>query len=67
MTILLLEYRVSQANTHPSRNIAVTDINPQYVWGGDGITINEADQVWIDHVTVCIFPPPLYKPNALVA
>ncbi|KAL4966204.1 polysaccharide lyase family 1 protein [Aspergillus stella-maris] len=33
------------------QNIAVTDINPKYVWGGDGITINDADLVWIDHVT----------------
>ncbi|KAE8341314.1 hypothetical protein BDV24DRAFT_163444 [Aspergillus arachidicola] len=33
------------------QNIAVTDINPKYVWGGDAITINQADLVWIDHVT----------------
>ncbi|KAJ0420951.1 pectin lyase A [Aspergillus carlsbadensis] len=33
------------------QNIAVTDINPQYVWGGDGITLNDVDLVWIDHVT----------------
>ncbi|KAK1141914.1 hypothetical protein N8T08_008427 [Aspergillus melleus] len=33
------------------QNIAITDINPQYVWGGDAITLNEADNVWIDHVT----------------
>ncbi|KAL4947383.1 pectin lyase A [Aspergillus filifer] len=33
------------------QNIAITDINPKYVWGGDGITINDADLVWIDHVT----------------
>ncbi|KAE8145109.1 putative pectin lyase D [Aspergillus avenaceus] len=33
------------------QNIAVTDINPQYVWGGDGITINDADLIWVDHVT----------------
>lgn len=42
---------VSGAKNIIIQNIAVTDINPQYVWGGDGITINEADQVWIDHVT----------------
>nr|AAM23009.1 pectin lyase [Penicillium griseoroseum] len=33
------------------QNIAVTDINPQYVWGGDAITINQADLVWLDHIT----------------
>ncbi|ORY67014.1 pectin lyase fold/virulence factor [Pseudomassariella vexata] len=32
------------------QNIHVTEINPQYVWGGDGITIDGADMVWIDHV-----------------
>lgn len=34
------------------RNIAITDINPKYVWGGDGITLDDCDLVWIDHVTV---------------
>ncbi|EPS26530.1 putative pectin lyase [Penicillium oxalicum 114-2] len=33
------------------QNIAVTDINPQYVWGGDAITVDNSDMVWIDHVT----------------
>ncbi|KAL4924523.1 polysaccharide lyase family 1 protein [Aspergillus undulatus] len=33
------------------QNIAITDINPQYVWGGDAITLNNVDLVWIDHVT----------------
>ncbi|RAL07375.1 polysaccharide lyase family 1 protein [Aspergillus homomorphus CBS 101889] len=33
------------------QNIAVTDINPKYVWGGDAITLDKADLVWIDHVT----------------
>ena len=32
------------------QNIHVTEINPQYVWGGDGITIDGADMIWIDHV-----------------
>ncbi|KAL4790498.1 putative pectin lyase D [Aspergillus venezuelensis] len=33
------------------QNIAITDINPAYVWGGDAITLNDVDMVWIDHVT----------------
>ena len=31
------------------RNISITDINPQYIWGGDAITVNDASDVWIDH------------------
>ena len=26
-------------------------VDPRYVWGGDAITIDNADLVWIDHVT----------------
>ncbi|EAW23742.1 polysaccharide lyase family 1 protein [Aspergillus fischeri NRRL 181] len=42
---------VSGASNIIIQNIAITDINPKYVWGGDAITINNADMVWIDHVT----------------
>ncbi|KAJ6006137.1 hypothetical protein N7451_004081 [Penicillium sp. IBT 35674x] len=42
---------VSGAENIIIQNIAVTDINPEYVWGGDAITIDEADLIWIDHVT----------------
>ncbi|CAG8906115.1 unnamed protein product [Penicillium nalgiovense] len=42
---------VSGANNVIIQNIAITDINPQYVWGGDAITVNDSDMVWIDHVT----------------
>ena len=34
------------------QNIEITDLNPKYVWGGDAITINNADMIWIDHVLV---------------
>ncbi|KAJ5894037.1 hypothetical protein N7495_005728 [Penicillium taxi] len=33
------------------QNIAITDLNPKYVWGGDAITLDDTDLVWIDHVT----------------
>lgn len=32
------------------QNIAITDLNPQYVWGGDAITLDGSSKVWIDHV-----------------
>jgi len=31
------------------RNLTISDINPQVVWGGDALTIDDADGVWIDH------------------
>ena len=45
---------VSGASNIIIQNIEITDINPEYVWGGDGITLDGADMVWIDHVTVRI-------------
>src|SRR5438128_6851798 len=34
------------------RNLTISDINPQIVWGGDAIHIDDADGVWIDHVRI---------------
>ncbi|KIO28622.1 polysaccharide lyase family 1 protein [Tulasnella calospora MUT 4182] len=31
------------------QNIQITDLNPQYVWGGDAINLAGATKVWIDH------------------
>ncbi|BCS19948.1 polysaccharide lyase family 1 protein [Aspergillus puulaauensis] len=42
---------VSGASNVIIQNVAITDLNPKYVWGGDAITLNDADLVWIDHVT----------------
>ncbi|EAW12911.1 polysaccharide lyase family 1 protein [Aspergillus clavatus NRRL 1] len=42
---------VSGAKNIIIQNVAITDLNPKYVWGGDAITIDNADMVWIDHVT----------------
>ncbi|TKW54005.1 Pectin lyase [Colletotrichum tanaceti] len=33
------------------QNIKIENLNPQYVWGGDAITLDGSDLVWIDHVT----------------
>lgn len=43
---------VSGASNIIVQNIKITNLNPHYVWGGDAITLNGADMVWIDHVTV---------------
>ncbi|KAJ0420960.1 pectin lyase fold/virulence factor [Aspergillus carlsbadensis] len=31
------------------QNIHITGLNPEYVWGGDAITLDGCDMVWIDH------------------
>jgi pectate lyase len=36
------------------RNLTMTNINPQIVWGGDAITIDGASNIWIDHVRVSL-------------
>ncbi len=33
------------------RNLTLSDINAQVVWGGDALTIDDADGVWINHNT----------------
>ncbi|KAL1311861.1 hypothetical protein AAFC00_001934 [Neodothiora populina] len=45
---------VSGAKNIIIQNIEITNINPHYVWGGDAITINDSDNVWIDHVTTSL-------------
>ncbi|KAF1347151.1 putative pectin lyase [Delphinella strobiligena] len=45
---------VSGASNIIIQNIEITEINPEYVWGGDAITINDSDLVWIDHVTTSL-------------
>lgn len=47
---------VSGASNVIIQNIKITELNPRYVWGGDAITLNDADLVWIDHVSVLIEP-----------
>ena len=31
------------------QNIHFTELNPRYVWGGDALTLDGCDRVWIDH------------------
>lgn len=34
------------------QNIQISDLNHEYVWGGDAIYFDGSDLIWIDHVTV---------------
>lgn len=34
------------------QNVHITELNPQYVWGGDAITLDGSSNIWIDHVKV---------------
>lgn len=34
------------------QNIAITNLNPKYVWGGDALSFSGTENIWIDHVTV---------------
>ncbi|KAF2713008.1 polysaccharide lyase family 1 protein [Pleomassaria siparia CBS 279.74] len=36
------------------QNIHITELNPQYIWGGDAITVDGSDLVWVDHVKVSL-------------
>ncbi|KAF2450306.1 polysaccharide lyase family 1 protein [Karstenula rhodostoma CBS 690.94] len=31
------------------QNIHITELNPQFIWGGDALAIDGSDQVWVDH------------------
>ncbi|KAK6211744.1 pectin lyase [Colletotrichum tabaci] len=43
--------RIAGAKNVIIQNIKIENINPKYVWGGDAITLDTTDNVWIDHVT----------------
>lgn len=46
--------RINGAKNVIVQNIKITNLNPSLVWGGDAVTINNADLVWIDHVTTSL-------------
>ncbi|KAI5841127.1 polysaccharide lyase family 1 protein [Morchella snyderi] len=31
------------------QNVHITELNPEYIWGGDAITLAGTDLIWIDH------------------
>lgn len=39
------------ANNVIIQNIAISELNAEYVWGGDAITLDGSSNVWVDHVT----------------
>lgn len=34
--------------------IDITNLNPQYVWGGDAFTFSGTSKIWVDHCTVSL-------------
>lgn len=36
------------------QNFHITELNPQYIWGGDAIQVRDADMVWIDHMKISL-------------
>lgn len=40
------------------QNVAITNLNPKYVWGGDALSFSDTNNIWIDHVTVSKRSPP---------
>jgi pectate lyase len=43
-------FKIAGARNVVVRNLTITDINPQVIFGGDAIHLDDADGVWIDHV-----------------
>ncbi|CAE6517929.1 unnamed protein product [Rhizoctonia solani] len=41
--------RVAGGSNIIIQNIRIYDLNPQFVWGGDAITIDGGSNIWIDH------------------
>jgi len=38
------------------QNLEIRDLNPQYVWGGDAVTLDGTSNIWIDHLKVQRYP-----------
>ena len=50
------------ANNVIIQNLEIKDINPQYVWGGDAITLDGSSNVWVDHIRVRRCSTPMLRP-----
>ncbi|KAF4955671.1 hypothetical protein FGADI_4364 [Fusarium gaditjirri] len=37
-----------------AQNIHITNLNPQYVWGGDAFTFSGTSKIWVDHCTTSL-------------
>ncbi|KAI6711003.1 pectin lyase [Diplocarpon mali] len=46
------------------QNIHITEINPQYIWGGDAIITAGADLVWVDHCKISLVGRQMFVANA---
>lgn len=36
------------------QNVEITELNPQYIWGGDALQFSGSDLIWIDHVRISL-------------
>ena len=46
------------------RNIHITELNPQYIWGGDALQTFGADNIWIDHVKISLVGRQMFAASA---
>lgn len=47
-------FNIISTSINNNRNIHITDLNPQYIWGGDAITIAGSDLIWVDHCKISL-------------
>ncbi|KAL2890633.1 putative pectin lyase F [Ceratocystis lukuohia] len=36
------------------QNVHITELNPEYIWGGDALSMTDCDNIWIDHVKISL-------------
>jgi len=47
-------FKITGANNVIIRNLTIRDINPQVIFAGDAIHVDNADSVWVDHVRFAV-------------